>query len=187
VWIGWYKPTFRRRLLSPSSGFKTEISASSKRWLLPTNPRGRLTQKNDIRIATAVKILNLTFQLNVINPSVIRSLKWYYLCIISDHKRVCSVMRERARNPSTHQGLQNFRWPVSSDIQLSMYNLNPCVWLEMCATVASKGSMTSRCAHQLSCRRSQFPTTQLHKLDKDGHSANKTQWKANLPYERQGI
>jgi hypothetical protein len=35
--------------------------ASSKHWLLPTNPHGSLAQKNVIRIVTTVKILNLTF------------------------------------------------------------------------------------------------------------------------------
>jgi hypothetical protein len=44
-------------IFSPSPSSRPTQHASPKRRLLPTNPHGDLTQKNVIRIVTAVKVL----------------------------------------------------------------------------------------------------------------------------------
>jgi hypothetical protein len=55
-----HKKTQHYRVNGTTLALKMETASSPKRWLLSRNRRGYLTQKITIRIATAVKILNLT-------------------------------------------------------------------------------------------------------------------------------
>jgi hypothetical protein len=50
--------------------------ASPKRWLLPTNPHGDLTQKDIIRLFTAVNILDVMLHRIVYLPDD----AWYFVC-----------------------------------------------------------------------------------------------------------
>jgi hypothetical protein len=59
-------------LLQPEGTWRWRYHASLKLWLLPTSPHGNLTQKNIIRIVTAMKILNHTVT-----------------CFASDYKHQC--------------------------------------------------------------------------------------------------